>query len=116
MLIVEDDHDTRYALVKYFERKGYAIRSADNAKDVLDIVEKFIPDLLITDWKLNDDIDGADIAKMIAKKYSKTIIIMITGHQVEQLKEKVSNINVYKIIRKPFEFAAIKNAVDSAAI
>lgn len=114
ILIVEDDKNILRALETYFVRKKYIVKTADNADDVLEIVDHYVPDLLITDWKLGSNIDGADLALIISNKNKDLAVIFITGHKVEKLREKLKNVTAHKIIKKPFEFSEINDSVNSA--
>ena len=114
ILIVEDDSNILSALDKYFNNKGFDVKTANSANKAFEILKSYTPDLLITDWKLNDAIDGADLAVETTKIIDDIVIIFITGHQIEDLQEKTSAIDVHEIIRKPFDFSQINESVENA--
>lgn len=111
ILIVEDDKNILNALQKYFQRKEYKVVGADNVVEAIKIFEKFTPELLITDWKLKDDFDGVDLVRMIRNEKNDMAVIFITGHNTDDLKNKLSDLRVDEVIKKPFELATIDAAV-----
>ncbi len=113
ILIVEDDVNTLNALQKYFQRKNYRVVGANSAIEAIKIIDNFTPELLITDWKLDDDIDGVDLVKIITTKNISVYIIFITGHDTEKLNQKLVDLTVHEVIKKPFELATIDAAVNS---
>ena len=115
LLIIEDDVDTLNALKKFFERKKYNVEIGTNAEQVSEVVKKFTPDIIISDWMLQDSTNGVAIVKQLHTQFTHIEVIFITGHDIEKLQSETENINVHKYIRKPFEFATIEAAVNSAS-
>ena len=111
ILIIEDDENTLYALTKYFERKKYSVKAASTVQEVLNIIEEFTPDVVISDWMLQEELDGVDLVKIISKKFNSIKIIFVTGHSLDEIKKKVGDMNICKFISKPFELNTIYTAV-----
>ena len=111
ILIVEDDTNILNALQKYFQRQEYKVVGANSVVEAIKIIEKFTPELLITDWKLEDKLDGIDLVRIITAENNNIVVIFITGHNTDELKTRLSDLRVDEVIKKPFELTTIDAAV-----
>src|SRR5258708_13051705 len=80
LLIVDDNEMNRDMLARRLARKGYVIELADNAKELLERVQRDSVDLVLLDIEM-PDISGLDALKTLRKHYSATElpIIMVTA-------------------------------------
>ena len=82
ILIVEDDQDVRELLELMLEAEGYQIKSAGDGAVAMELVRDgtFVPDLLMADYNLPNDLNGVQLAAKIRKKLnSQTPVIILTG-------------------------------------
>src|SRR5882762_6478390 len=80
LLIVDDNEMNRDMLARRLARKGYVIELADNAKELLERVQRDAVDLVLLDIEM-PEISGLDALKTLRKHYSATElpIIMVTA-------------------------------------
>lgn len=78
ILLIEDDTDIREAVSFLLSKQGYAVDTADNGLDALDLARSGIHDLLILDWMLPGR-DGVSILRDLRLEGLKTPVLMLTA-------------------------------------
>lgn len=84
ILIVDDNPDMLEASAKIVFKAGYKILKAKNGKECLEMIDEFVPDLILLDVDL-PDINGIEICKIIKnnpEKYGIIFIILISASLV----------------------------------
>lgn len=79
LLIVEDEETLRASLRRVFLREGYEADSVDNAESALEMLDKGIYDIIITDIIL-PGIDGIELLKRIKEKFPDQTVIIVTAY------------------------------------
>jgi DNA-binding response OmpR family regulator len=113
ILIVDDDRSCATILARFLAGAGYDVKAVMSGHDALALGESFVPDLLVSDWLLQDGLDGITVAKNLLERYSTLRIIFITGLPREQLEAKRGEIKG-EILEKPLDIEELLNAVKSA--
>ncbi|MEK7774043.1 MAG: ATP-binding protein, partial [Deltaproteobacteria bacterium] len=104
VLIVDDEKSIRETLNDILTREGFAVETARDGREALDILERDKFTLIITDMKM-PGIGGLDLYDSVLKKYNylKNRIIILTGDVFsENIKEFFNRTNCPYIL-KPFE-------------
>ncbi|MEX0845025.1 MAG: response regulator [Balneolaceae bacterium] len=83
------------------------IRSGEKA---VELVQKYNPDVVIMDIKLEGELDGIQAAEMI-RKFTEVPIIFITGNTDSRHLERAKTIENSKFLRKPISEDKLKKAV-----
>ena len=91
ILVVDDDAESRTAMVKVLDSVGYKTMEADNGQQALDLVLQDSVDILVTDLRL-PVMDGVELLKRTKAADHEMEVILITGHgtvevAVEAIKE-----------------------------
>ena len=113
ILVVEDQPAVRAHVVKLLARLGYAVESADNAVEALNLLDQGPSfDLLYTDIIMPGGMNGQELSKE-AKKIAPHIKVLYTsGYPAGAFEhlglEAQLGIN---ILRKPYKAAQLKEAV-----
>jgi DNA-binding NtrC family response regulator len=113
ILITDDEQLIRDSLRVRFSDEGYAVAVADSGAEVLELLERERPDLVILDLKLGDA-DGLDILKWIMKKAPGTKVVVITAFGSVERGVAALEIGAHDFIKKPFELDEIVVAVRHA--
>lgn len=117
ILIVEDNTTTQYLLHMLLSRAGYLTRRAGSAAEFIAAMQKApLPDLLILDIQLKDNVSGFKIlAKIRAHpKIGKLPVIILSGQTApEDLMQGVS-LGVDAYLSKPAKAVALMDAVKAA--
>jgi CheY-like chemotaxis protein len=64
VVVVDDETDSRDALVQYLEKMGHHTDSAPNGRDALELVINTTPDVVVLDWMM-PEMDGIGFLKVL---------------------------------------------------
>jgi YesN/AraC family two-component response regulator len=105
ILIVDDEEIFLKTVVEIINRQisGLNILIAKNGKDGLEIAKNQKLQLIITDIAM-PLMDGYTMADEIRKFNPEVPIIVMTAYHTQELYEKITNIDIYEYLQKPFEF------------
>jgi YesN/AraC family two-component response regulator len=80
LLLIDDDPLVLKGIGSSLKAEGYKVTVAENGEKALEILEKKVFDVVITD-KVMGDVDGLQILKTVKKSNPETIVIILTGHE-----------------------------------
>ena len=76
VLVVDDEENLRLVLRTYLKREGYEVEVAATGEEALALVERFGPDVILTDVRM-PRMGGLDLlATLKAKGIEATVIVM----------------------------------------
>lgn len=101
VMIVDDDRTTVKLLQTLLELDGFEITVCGRGGDVMPLVEKVHPDLILMDYHLSD-MDGVDVLRDLraTEAFAKMPIVMTSGLDVE---DEVMGAGATAFLVKPFE-------------
>ena len=114
VLLIDDDKDINNLFKIYLEKNGrYQIDAYTDPINALYYFKKGLYDLVLLDLKM-PQIDGITMYQQLRKIDNNTSICLITADiaHLEQLKEKIPNIEKY-VIYKPILLKNLKEKIDS---
>ncbi len=114
VMIIDDDKDINNLFKIYLEKNGrYQIDAYTDPVNALYYFKKGLYDLVLLDLKM-PQIDGITMYQQLKKIDNNTSICLITADiaHLEQLKEKIPNIEKY-VIYKPILLKNLKDKIDS---
>src|SRR6202795_3431986 len=105
LLIVDDNEMNRDMLARRLARKGYVIELADNAKELLERVQRDAVDLVLLDIEM-PVISGLDALKTLRKHYSaaELPIIMVTAKTQSDDIVTALDLGANDYLTKPIDF------------
>ncbi len=102
ILITEDEKIIAEDLKLTLQSFGHKISAiCPSGEEAVVKARELHPDIILMDIKLEGDIDGIEAAKSI-RKYLNTPIVFCTAYAENSTLEKVSCINSYAYLTKPF--------------
>lgn len=110
ILVVEDDPDVRRVIVECLSLIGYKVTEAANGTEALASLAALKPDLLVVDYAM-PDMTGAEVISQSRKLVGELPVILATGYADMAAVERLAGRP--KILRKPFDIAALGDAVSS---
>ena len=121
ILIADDDIGTRLAISDYLDLSGYHIITADNGIDALNTLEKYHPDLLVTDIMM-PRMNGYELVRRVRQLSAFRLLPVILLTARTKIQERIlgyqSGCDLY--LPKPFELeelaAAIRNLLERSQI
>ena len=112
ILVVEDDEIVRKSIQKILESENYRVVTAEDARELGQVVEEFFFDLIILDVGL-PWVNGYELAEMMKEHedLQQIPLIFISGHSdIENIK-KGFEVGADDYITKPFEMSVVKKTV-----
>jgi len=99
-LVVDDSMLMRFTVCRFLEERGYAVESATNGLEALEVLDRIQPELIVTDMQMPKMSGSELITALKAKPETAGIpIIIVAGRSsgfVES--EKRANFTIYKDI------------------
>ncbi len=115
ILVVEDEKNMREILTMLLEQEGYSVVAAANGTEGVELLEKDIFDLIITDIKMPGT-DGFGILKKAQEVSPDSVTIMITAFGTMESALEAMKRGAYDYIHKPFKIdeirVIVRNAID----
>lgn len=90
---------------------GHEVRTTNTGDEAIDLGYLFQPDVLITDWNLESDYDGLEVAEAVSVAKENVKTILITGYSVD---EAPAPVEIFAKLPKPFSINELANTVDRA--
>jgi DNA-binding response OmpR family regulator len=102
LLLVDDEQAITERLQPYLTRAGYQVRVASDGLQALELVETYLPDLIILDV-LMPELDGREVLRQLRLNENWTPVIMLTqvGESSERTMALLEGADDY--INKPFD-------------
>lgn len=116
VLLVDDEPAYRDSLEHILSHEQYDVRTASNAKDAMDVTHEFVPDILIVDWMLRDEIDGVEVAQNLRSVNAGLRTIFITGYRTSRLENQMREVPFAQFLSKPFSLDNFLEAVRLASV
>ena len=113
VLVVEDDDNLRQVMQAQLAKEGYETSSAPDVPTAFRILEKSLPQLVITDLNL-PGLSGIDLLKRIRLEYSGTALIVMTAFGTVQSAVEAMKSGAYDYIVKPIHPYELKALVGRA--
>ncbi|MDB4926362.1 response regulator [Mucilaginibacter sp.] len=102
ILIIEDDNDILDVLKTVLSYNHFTVKGLARTDDILKSIEKYKPDLILTDYLLSG-MNGGKICQVIKsnKETCHLPVILISAYQ--ELAISLGNFGFDAFIRKPFD-------------
>lgn len=113
VLVVEDEGSMREVLSMLLAGEGYSVVAAENGASGIELIEKDIFDLIITDIKM-PGASGFDVLKKAQDVTPETPVIMITAFGTVESAIEAMKLGAYDYINKPFKIDEIRIIVGNA--
>ncbi|MBT3257398.1 MAG: response regulator [Deltaproteobacteria bacterium] len=110
ILIIDDEKTTLQMMKLFLGACGYEVLTAENAESGLEIFEKELPPIVLTDIKMPGR-DVFSILKMIKALRPETEVMVVTGHGDKDLKKKAFDLEVAEFFNKPLDTEALDAAL-----
>ena len=110
VLVVEDERDIAFPLVRTLEREGYDVAWVGNGREVLDVVAGGPVDVVILDLSL-PDMDGLDVCRALRDSGYDGAIMIVTARTGELDRVVGLDSGADDYLTKPFGLAELQARV-----
>lgn len=100
ILVIDDDRDITALLQRFLTKNGYEVQIAYSGKDGLNKLSDFNPDLVMSDYRL-DDVDGSTLLLKIRDVNADVPVIIITGYSDLKTAVNVIRLGAFDYVTKP---------------
>ena len=114
ILLVDDEPAYRDSLGHILSHESYDVRTAACAKSAIDVAQDFVPDILIVDWMLRDEMDGMQVAQNLRSVNPRLKTIFITGYRTLRLENQMREVPFAQFLSKPFSLDDFLEAIRMA--
>ena len=114
ILIAEDDHENREAMVRVLEGAGFKTVDTNNGEQALDRILKRNIDIVISDLRL-PGMDGIELLKRAKTASPEIEVILVTGYGTVETAIEALKDGAYDFITKPLKKVQLLRCVERAA-
>ncbi|MEO1616821.1 MAG: sigma-54 dependent transcriptional regulator [Planctomycetota bacterium] len=114
LLIVDDEPHIRSGLERGLRGEVETIETAGDVNTALDLLEANEFEALIADVRLPGDRDGMDLVQIVAERYPRLIVIVITAHGTVEMAVEAMRRGAFDFITKPVDLDLIRQQVRRA--
>lgn len=115
ILIVEDEPEALELLVSWMhQHRGWEVRSAQSGKSAIELSKTFKPDVVISDYLLQDDVTGVDVISEVQSHDPPARCVLVTGVLRKALLD-VQRISGVPILTKPLDFRRLRRIITEPA-
>ena len=111
ILIVEDDHASRYGLAALLTSEAYEVREAGNLKEAEAILADFRPEALILDITLPDGDGAVWLRDRLDRTPDFSPVIALTGVTADEDTRRIESAGVRKVLTKPVNVALLLSSL-----
>lgn len=114
ILIVDDERDHADGMVEALEKQCEKAMAVYTGKDALEILHSQQIDVVVTDLKLDDEIDGLAVLEEAKKSGDQTQVILATAYAtIDTCKEAIKR-GAYDYLVKPIDVGQLRTLVSQA--
>jgi two-component system response regulator GlrR len=113
VLIVDDDPSLLRLLSIRLSAAGYQVESAASAKIALGILQHFIPEIVISDLRM-EGMDGMALFEQIRLQHPNIPVVIMTAHGTIPDAINATKQGVFSFLTKPFESQELLDTVAQA--
>lgn len=108
VLLVDNDHELRRAMVALLEGWGITVLDAEGPEDAIALIDEmdFVPDAMLIDYQLNDDVDGLDLVAMLRRRFGWRPARIISADRSPVLRERCARMGLFPM-PKPLDTEAL---------
>lgn len=113
ILVCDDDVILAGGIARTLRRRGYEVESAVAADQAVEISQRFKPDLILMDIKLEGEADGIAAVERIGLCMDVPVVY-ISAYSEKELVDRIKTTNPYGYLRKPVDQVELNAAVEIA--
>lgn len=111
VLVVDDEADMLRTCQKILERKSYAVRTATDGPQALELLRQEPVDVAVVDLRL-PSMDGLEVMREAYRLNPETVVIIITAYATVDVAVRAVRDGAFDFIPKPFSMEQLEVAVD----
>lgn len=108
VLLVDNDHDLRRAMVALLEGWGITVLDAEGPEEAIALIDEmdFVPDAMLIDYQLDGEVDGLDLVSILQRRFGWRPARIISADRSPMLRERSARMGLYPM-PKPLDTEAL---------
>ena len=111
ILIVDDEEDLTWSVVKGLTKDNLEVLSAHSGSIALDLLAKHRIHLLVTDIRM-PGINGLELVSRVQSLFPNVKIILMTAFSSPEINDFIRRFGVFGFMEKPFEINALRQLIN----
>jgi len=114
ILVIDDEPDHCEATSEALAKVGYECVQAHSATDGLETIQRGGIDIIVTDLKLGEELDGMDVLRRALELLDDVEVIMVTGHGTVRSAVEAIQLGAASYLEKPLDIGELRTLVGKA--
>ena len=102
VLVVDDEENIRLVLRTLLKKQGYQVETAESAEEALAHLERFDPDFVLADVRMNG-MTGIELCAELKARSSLATVILMSAYSVYELEREALREGALGFLRKPLD-------------
>ena len=111
--VVDDEQPVRKALMRLMCSAGLSVETFGSGAEFLKSVETRVPDCVVLDLHM-PQMDGFSVQVSLARKCAALPVIILTGHDLPNARERAMQGGASAFLRKPVPDRTLLDAISAA--
>lgn len=112
LLVVDDEMDQCATIENYFSKRNFLVFTAASGKEALAGIKENKPDLVLLDMKLEGNMDGRDVLRILRGYDKKTKVVVVTGDILEEEEiQEITGFGITEFLTKPMDLETLEEAI-----
>ena len=113
MAIVDDEESVRRAMGRLIRSAGIDVETFPSGAEFLQSLESHSPDCLVLDLHM-PGLNGFEVQARLKESESRVPIVVITGHDTDDTRERVTKAGVAAYLLKPVDEKILLDTISAA--
>ena len=113
LLLVDDDHELRNDVAKYFSGRGYRVQQCANGEEAVAQADRRAFDVAILDYAM-PDINGLEVLQKLRSRGAECPVVMLTGEGTIELAVEAMKLGAREFLSKPISLRELDRLVRKA--
>src|SRR5262245_21596601 len=101
LLIIDDEADVLYSFRRIFDSPELVIGTASSGEEVLRLIPRFKPDLVLMDIRMGAGANGLETLRRLRQMDARLPVIMMTAYGTTQTAIEAMKLGAYDYLLKP---------------
>ena len=113
MAIVDDEESVRRAMGRLIRSAGIDVETFPSGAEFLQSLESHSPDCVVLDLHM-PGLNGFEVQARLKEAQSRVPIVVITGHDTDESRERVTKAGVAAYLSKPVDEKILLDTISAA--
>jgi len=114
VVVIEDDIDVAATLLDELVGRDYEVMTATTAKEGLEVVDAFRPDVVLLDISL-PGLSGPGLLTVFGRVHPWLPVIVVTSTVDPRILARIADHKPFHLVNKPYDLEALDRLVAAAA-